>query len=174
MTRLIGICLLVTLVALVPGCLVTGVITIIENVDIDATTDNVISKYDLDLNQNQDYVDNKDAILSIDDVALVAIIKNNTSTAVNAEVWFTTDITSYTTVSQIQSNGLRFMLSPAIPPNAEITIDWNSAFQFIENEETVIEQVLGDGMMTFYGIANNTPFDLNIQAQIAVTMTVEK
>lgn len=177
MKRIFVICLVTTVLASLSGCLVTGQITLVETVHFAATGTENVYIYQLDLNDNQDYLDNKDSILSVDALALVAIIKNRLATAASGEVWFTPNQTTHETVSEIKGDksALRIVTSPKIPGESTLTIKWNDAFSMIENEDAVAAEVLGDGIMTFYGIADVTPFDLFFEnAEVQVTVTVEK
>jgi len=165
----------VIVVALVfGGCLISGQITFVEDIDINATTDTSIGREYVDLNLNSDYEEHKDDIVSVDALAVVAIIENNLTTSTSGELWFTADSTSYTDADDIRANAIRVMATPTIAGSATLTITWNDAFALMENEDAIIDEVLGDGKMTFYGIASTVPFDLDIQAQVAVTVTISK
>ena len=72
MKKLLTTSLILALAVTFSGCLVTGQIVIVEAIDIGVTTDENISRYLLDLNENDDYLDNKEKILSVDALALVA------------------------------------------------------------------------------------------------------
>ena len=158
------------------GCLISGQITIVEDVNVEVTTNKALGKQYVDLNRNADYEEHKDDIASVDALAIAAIIENNTSTTTSGEIWFTPDSTCYDTVADLKADptALRVMSTPDIAGSATLTITWNDAFALMENEDAVIAEVLGDGKMTFYGIATTTPFALDIQAQVAVTVTISK
>ena len=158
----------------IAGCLISGQITFVEDINIKATTDSAVSREYVDLNRNADYEEHKNDIASVDAVAIVAIIENNLPTSTSGEIWFTPDSTFYDDAGDIRANGIRIMATPTIAGSSTLTITWNDAFSFMENEQAVIDEVLGDGKMTFYGIASTTPFDLDIQAQVVVTVTITK
>lgn len=164
--------LFVLSLAALPGCLITGQIIIVEDIDIGVTTDTNISRYDLDLNVNEDYLDNKDKILSVDAVSLVACIINN-GEVVKAQIYFTPNKTNYTTAADIIANAILIFVSPDIGPGKTL-IDWDNGLNYVSNEDKVIDEVLGDGTMCFYGIANQTTFDMDMDVQVVVTLTVEK
>ena len=169
------ISLIVVLGSLVfAGCLISGQITFVEDINIRATTDSSVSREYVDLNMNADYEEHKNDIASVDAIAIVAIIENNLLASTSGEIWFTPDSTSYDNAADIRANAIRIMATPTIAGSSTLTITWNDAFSFMENEQAVIDEVLGDGKMTFYGIASTTPFDLDIQAQVVVTVTITK
>jgi hypothetical protein len=165
------------------GCLATGQVTLSEPVDIGPTTDTNISKYTVDLNaldpvtlepENPDYVDNKDRILSVDEIAFVAIIENKAAAPAKARIYLSNDDT-LDSVAEIENpkNATLIFDSPSIPGNSTQKIDWEDGFAYMENEDVVIDEVLGDGAFTLYGIAKNVPFNLEILGEVSVTITVD-
>ena len=177
MKNFIVLCLVLMLSALsmgADGCLISGQITIIENANIGTTTNTNVNKYDVDLTTNEDWQDNKDDIISIDAVAIVACIFNNLSADNSGEVWWSED-PNLTTADAVRNNSIRLMKSPVLPGDKKSVIKWADAFQYMENEDTIIDEVLtGDGKFTLYGIAEKTPFDMDVDAEVVLTITVKK
>lgn len=153
------------------GCLVSGQITITEFVDIGRTTDTNVNKYDVNLTTNEDWQENKDKIISVDAVAIVAIIVNNLAADNFGEVFWSNNA-NLTTVDEVRQNSIRIMKSPVLPGQKKTLIEWKDAFQYMENEDTIINEILGDGIFTLYGIAEKVPFDMHLDAEAVITVTI--
>ena len=155
------------------GCLVSGQVVIVEPIDIGATTDQQISKYTVDLSTNEDWLDNKDDIVSIDAVELVAKITNNLQTDAIGEVWWSNNA-NLGDAADIRANATKFFTSPNLPGGQMTLVDWPDAFNFVENVDLVIAEILGDGIFTLYAIGKGEPFDLDVLGEVVLTITVQK
>ena len=165
--------LVVLLSAFSSGCLITGQITITQGFEITATTDTNVNKYDVDLTDNQDWQDNKDKVVSIDAVAIVAWIFNREAANIGEVYW--SDDPNLTTVAAVRNNATRIMVTPTINPSPPLNqINWQDGLAAMENTDSLIEQVLGDGVFTVYGIAQEVPFDMDIDGEIVLTVTIEE
>jgi len=173
MRTFIVLSIVVLLAAGSSGCLVSGQIVIKEPIDIGGTTNSQISKYNVDLSTNQDWLDNKEDIVSIDAIELVAFIRNNLATDAVGEVWWSNDPT-LDTVDDIRAKGTKFFTSPVLPGKKKTLVDWPDAFNYVENEDALIAEILGDGIFTVYGIGKGVPFDLDIDGEVVLTVTVKK
>lgn len=161
----------VTIAIAISGCLITGQITIVQDVDIGATTNSNISKVDLNLNANEDYADNIDKIKSVDAVSFVAKIWNRTASASTAKVYISSTGT-YTTVDQIEDNAIKVFESPSVPGNDSVLIGWNNSYGYMHNLDSLCHYVKDIGQFYIYTIASPVPFNDSVQAQIVITMTV--
>ena len=155
------------------GCLVSGQVVVVEPIDIGATTDQQISKYTVDLSTNEDWLDNKDDIVSIDAVELVAKITNNLQTDAIGEVWWSNNA-NLGDAADIRANATKFFTSPNLPGDQMTLVDWPDAFNYVENEDLVIAEILGDGIFTLYAIGKGEPFDLDVLGEVVLTITVQK
>jgi|GEM_PF-6919589 len=156
---------------LIAGCLVTGQVTIIEDVDIGVTSNSNIGKFHLNLNENEDYADKIDKIKSIDAVSFVARIWNREDSASTAAIYISSS-GSYSTVDQIEDNAIKVLETPPVPANNSILIGWNDSYQYMHNLDSLFRYVKDVGEFYVYAIASPVPFDDSIQAQIVITMTV--
>ena len=168
---LLGLILALSLASI--GCLVSGQITVVESIEIGATTDQNLSKFNLDLNDNADYRDHKDQILSVDEISLVAILTNRANSEAIAEVYIS-DNPNLSTIQDIRTQADLIFTSPSVPANGEVIVNWSDGFAHMSNTDVLIDQILGDGMFTVYGIAENVPFDLFIEAEVVITVTVSE
>ncbi len=157
----------------ITGCLLTSQMTIVEDIDIGVTTSDDVSLYWLDLNANEDYLEHKDKIKNVDAISLVAWIYNNTTSPVYAEIWVDTDTTyDYSIPDTVRAHATRIFVSPEIPGDDSLLIDWNDSFQYMENVDYLENLVMDVGAFAVYGLASDIPFDINIIGQIVVTLTV--
>lgn len=157
----------------IAGCLLTGQITIVEDIDVGVTTSDDVNMYWLDLNANEDYEEHKDKIKSVDAISLVAWIYNNRSTPVFAEIWVDTDTTyDYSNPDTVKAYATRIFISPEIPGDDSLLVDWNDSFQYMENVDYLENLVMDVGTFAVYGLASDIPFDIRIIGQVVITLTV--
>lgn len=159
------------------GCLVTGQITIFQKVDEVATTNLLVTPILVDLNEEEDYVEHKDDIKSVDEISVVAIIRNNLATPADVEIYLS-DEAGLTLVEILDPERATLVfVAPTVPGNTGVAgsgvlkIGWADGFRYVVNKKAVIEQILGDGKFMLYAVAEDE-FDLRIKAEIAVTLTV--
>jgi hypothetical protein len=163
-----------TIALAISGCLlITGQTTFIESVDAGYSTNLHVAKVWVNLYENSDYADHIKNIKSIDAVSFVAKIYNQGTLANKAELYISSD-SNLTTVSQIRSNATKVLTSPLIPGQDSVLIKWNDSFKYMSNQSVLENYVLKVGMFEVYGIADTTPFQDSIQAEIVVTATVGK
>jgi hypothetical protein len=157
--------------ASISGCLLSGQLILFSDFDVGETSDTAVNKYLVDLNDEEDYADNKDKIESVDGVAIIAVIENLTSTPVKGTIYVSND-PDLTTVSQVEAEADLVFISPEVPGNGEIKIGWMDGFAHMVDPQPIIDEVLGDGTFWIYAIADDTPFNLDIVGAVAITMTV--
>ncbi len=155
----------------ITGCLLTGQITIVEDVNIGATTNGNISVFHLNLNNNEDYADNFDKIKSIDGVSFVAKIWNLEDSASTAKIYISSN-GSYSTTDLVEDNAIKILESPAVPGNDSILIGWNDSYRYMHNLDSLFHYVKDVGEFYVYAIASPVPFHDSVRAQIVITMTV--
>lgn len=155
------------------GCLVTGQITLFQSIDAVTTTNLQVNPVRVNLNEEEDYVEHKDKIKSVDEISVVAVIKNNRAAAADVEMYLSDDLlTSVADVKDPDKATLVFV-APTVPASGTLKIGWADGFRYMVNEKAVIDQVLGDGIFMLYAVAEDE-FDLRVKAEVAVTITVGK
>ena len=161
--------LAVMLSLLVVGCLGTGTITFVFDIDEFYTTSGVMHKEEVDLTSNSDYNDNKDRIKSVDQVSVVGWFINEEPVANSAEI-FVSDV-EYDNPDAVRENATRVFTSPVIPGNDSIFVDWADALAQIENLPYLKERV-DDGYFWLYGLAESSPFTIRCRITLLITITV--
>ncbi|MEJ2722547.1 MAG: hypothetical protein P8181_15625, partial [bacterium] len=117
--------------------------------------------------------DNKDKIKSIDAISIIAIVKNNQPVDAKAAFYISDDpgLTDPEDIKDPNQATLVFV-SPSVPGNGRIQIDWADGFKYIENQQAIEKQVLGDGIFTVYAIGSGSNFNLDYKAEVSITLTV--
>ncbi len=172
--KTITIMTLAVAVALVGGgCLVSGQITIFQSIHDIVTTNLLVTPIPVNLNDEEDYVEHKDKIKSVDDISVVAIIRNNRSAAADVKMYISDD-PNLATVADVTNpaKATLVFVGPTVPASGTLKIGWADGFRYIVDKQAVIEQILGDGVFSLYAVAGDQ-FDLNIKAEVAVTLTVK-
>jgi hypothetical protein len=168
----VSVILAAALALVAAGCLVTGQITIFQKINEVPSSNLVVTPMPVDLNEEEDYVEHKDKIKSVDEISVVAIIKNNLAVAADVEIYISDD-PGLTTVAEVTdpANATLVFVGPTVPASGALKIGWADGFRYVVNEKAVIE--LGDGVFMLYVVAEDE-FDLRIKAEVAVTLTVGK
>jgi hypothetical protein len=171
------------------GCLLTtGQIAI----DFDLGTVNVTDPDNLvaeqvDLNTIQDYVDHKDDISGVSDLALLGEITNNLGSlsktggktvlggdpTLFVEAYITPTTTNYDTDTEVRANAVKLWGPLLVPPGATVNIDWdNSAALFsFAGKGTLINEIKGDGVFTIYVLGSSGFYDFTVtNATLVLTL----
>lgn len=156
------------------GCLVSGQITIFQRIDDTTSTDAAITAISVDLNEEEDYVDHKDKIESVDEISVVAIIENNLATAADVMMYISDD-PSLVSLAELEdpSNATLVFVGPTVPASGTLRIGWEDGYRYVVNEQAVADQVFGDGIFVLYVVADGA-FNLSIKAEVAITLTVQE
>jgi len=164
--------LLITIALLIPiviaGCIATGTIVLVFDVEGFSSSNNTVGSKFVDLNTNSDYEDNKDKLKSVDAVALTGYVVNNTNSDLVGEA-FISD-TQYNTVDDIRDNAIKIFESPAIPANDTLFLDWADGMSHIQNFDYIVNELKNDGTFYLYGISSGT-FDTDYNLSLIITIT---
>jgi len=119
------------------------------------------------LSDEQEYVDHKDDIKSLSDLALLGKIKNNSISPLDVEVWFTPDITPHTTEAQLMGDptAVKIWGKFHIGSNQTVQIDWNESaalFTKAGKDALLKEAKDGDGDFSLYAIGSSGTYDFDI------------
>jgi hypothetical protein len=115
---------------------------------------NLVSK-DVDLNTISDYADHKDNLKGLGDLAILGTITNNGTEEVNVEVWMTPDQTSFTTETEVHTNGGVRLWGPFhLAPGETKKVDWDTSAGLFDalGKVTLIGEIKGDGIFTVYAL----------------------
>ncbi len=174
MKKTIGISMSAALLVLIGGCLlVSGQQTFYRRIDIGVTTNTTVNAISVDLNEEEDYVDHRDEIKSVDAISVVASVKNNLPAAAKMEIYISDD-DALATVDDVKSDAKLVFVSPTVAASDTLTIGWADGFKYMVDKQPVIDQILGDGVFVVYAVADEVPFSLDVKAEIGITFTVGK
>ena len=169
MKNRINMILAVLLSLLIAGCIGTGTITFKYELAEFVSSSSGMEKVEVDLTTNKDYNDNKDKIKSIDQVTVVGWLVNELSADNQAQIWIS-DVGTYTTPDSVIENATRVFISPVIPGNDSLFIDWANGLDLVENLPS-LKTAAENGHFWIYGIAENAPFLVRYHVTLVITMT---
>jgi hypothetical protein len=90
------------LTLVIGGCLLSGQTTFTQPVDVVGATNTTITRIPIDLNDEQEWVDHKDDIKTVDELSVVAIITNNLAVPAKARLYLSND-DGLTTVEEVET-----------------------------------------------------------------------
>ena len=170
--RSLGLLILAAALVLT-GCIVSGQFVVVIDWGGFASTDDSLNSEHVDLTTNSTWNDHKDDIQDIVDVKFKVTIHNLATTAATGEVYVSTD--SYSSLAAVKASATRILHGIAIDPGATRTIGFDESATYRENLDTLLALVK-DGDFYIYGIAVNTPFNIEIMtgSQLLVTFSAGK
>ena len=152
---------------------ITGTFTITYDIDDIISSDSNIGGYLLDLNDEEDYEEHRDDIKSIDQVNIIGWIKNRSSVPVAGEIWVDLNDSLFTPDAVRDSATLVFATPIPIPgPADSIFIDWPDGLQYMQNMDTLKNYIQNIGYFAMYGLADEAPFDIEMDLEVVITITV--
>jgi len=165
-------------VSLVVACgIATGSITVGYEIDgvIESSSATLDFEY-VDLNTIDDYVEHKDNLNSLDNVAIVGTIENVGSNSIFGEAWLAYDTVyaQYGTdgPDSVRANGTRIFATPLpIPVGVPLMIDWDDGLAWIEGFPEIQTAVLDSEYFVIYGLAAEDDFAMDMDIDIIFTFT---
>jgi|GEM_PF-2086650 len=149
------ISLLVLSLVIASGCfLLSAQMTIVYEVGSgDASADNTVYSYDVDLNDNDDYEEHGDKIKSVEAFGFKVTVSNLTAISANAEGYLSfTDLGS-PTVNTIQTQATRIFSGIPLQPNETRVITYEESQKYLERID-VIDEAVKEGIVWFYTITD--------------------
>lgn len=150
-----------------PGCVLTSGQFLIdfELDDFSTTTETAVTREDVDLTTEEDYVDHKEDLQDLADVAVLGTLINNGGTAINAEVWMTAGQTSYTNAADVTANATKLWGPFQVAAGASETVDWDESADLFSatGKALLIQEIKGDGQFTVYMIAAEATYSFEVQ-----------
>lgn len=155
---------------IVAGCIVSGQFVVVIDWGGFVSTDDALNKKTVDLTTNSTWRDHKDDIEDIIDVKFKVTIQNHASSAATGEVYVSA--VSYTTLADVRANATRVLHGISVAPGATVTIGFDESATYREHLDELLALVK-DGTFYLYGIAENTPFNIEIKtgSQLLVTFS---
>jgi hypothetical protein len=155
------------------GCILTsGQILISFDLVNPLTVTNLMPVYSepIDLSTNSDYVEHKDKLETLADVALLGQVTNNSGTAVDAEVYFSETSNTFMTPAEVRAGAKKLWGPFALAPNETKTISWDQSAALIDDagRDALIAEVKGDGVFTLYIIGTTGTFSFTVNNPVLV------
>ncbi len=147
------------------GCiLTTGQITIDFDIGtVTITSPDNMEAEQVDLNTIQDYVDHKEDLEGVADMALLGEVEN-TGPALGVEAWLTKDVTNYTTDTQVRANGILVWGPFDLAAGETKRVQWDDSAKLFSpaGKQAVIDEVQGDGIFTVYILGAAGSYSFNV------------
>ena len=163
-----GGCILLCLVFV--GCLlITKTFTIVVYLDAEIESDEEnIDGEEVNLENNDIWIDHKDEINSIESVEFAAKVWNMTNNVATGQVWVS-DVANLSTLSELENNATLVLDGFELQPGENV-IEREESAQYIRNFEELKAQVESGGFWA-YGSAQQIPFHLVFKDSMAVIVS---
>jgi hypothetical protein len=149
-----------------PGCvLVSGQFLIDFELDnFSASTDTAVTREDVDLTTEEDYNDHKEDLKGLADVAVLGKITNTGGTDIGVEVWMTGAPTTYTTPTEVTTNGTKLWGTFNLAAGASEQVSWDESAELFSaaGKALLISEIKGDGQFTIYAIGNAGTYSFTV------------
>ena len=153
----------------IAGCVASGTIIIVFDIVEFVSSSTGMHVEEINLTENSDYQDNKGKIKSIDQVTVAGTLTNLEPADNQAEIWLAYT-GSYATPAEVRSNATRIFVSPVIPGGQELLINWADGLNHIENLDA-LKDAADEGLFWLYGLAADSPFTVQFNITLIITMT---
>ena len=153
----------------ITGCVASGTVIIVFDIDEFVSSSTGMEVVEVDLTTNSDYNDNKDKIKSIDQVTVAGTLTNLESVDNQAEIWLAYT-GEYDTPAEVRDNATRIFVSPVIPGDDDLLINWADGLSHIENLDA-LKDAAEAGHFWLYGLAADSPFTVRFRITLVITMT---
>jgi hypothetical protein len=172
------------------GCLLTtGQVAIDFDLgDINVNDpDNLVAEQ-VDLNTVEDYVEHKDEIEGVTDLAILGTITNNFGLGakaggklvqggdptLNVQAFITPTTTNYTTDAQVRANAIQLWGPLLVAPGATVDIDWDESAALFHNygKNILLQEIKGDGIFTIYLVGSSGFYNFTVD-NATLVLTVE-
>jgi len=170
---LFGLIAILAFAALSCDSWITTTQTLTYVIDTLGNTDESFDKYVLDLATDEDYQEHRDQIRSVDQISIVGFIVNNRETVGNAELWVDTD-TMHSSVEEVEAGATMVFTLPEPFAGGGLTtwVNWEEGLAYMENTDYLKDLIMNEGTFAIYAMADDPPFDMEIQAEIVITLTL--
>jgi hypothetical protein len=140
------------IIALISGCLLTSgtvvIIFTVDNQDIHASQH--FYKFTVNLEDNEDWRNNKDKLNSIEDMVFTFKLANLGSDSIAGQVYVSTDSTLSDTTA-VKSHATLILDGITVPPHDTLVVNMEHYYDLLHNFDTLRDLVKG-GVFTAYGI----------------------
>lgn len=159
------------LMLLVSGCFLfsgTGVIIFeVDNQDVHASPN--FYKFTVNLEDDQDWKDNKDKLNSIEDIVFTFKLANTGASTMTGQVYVSNDST-FTTAAEVESSATLVMDGISVPAGDTLFVDMAHYYDLLKNFDT-LRDLVKSGVFTAYGIVPNPLEGKLYDAVVVVTFS---
>ena len=176
-SKLIVMMIIGFLLTLTIGCdqIATGTFVFSEEIDEEIQTSNtVIDMVAVDLTLNEDYMDHRDDIISVDEISIIGTFENmHSSNTASGEAWLAF-YGGHMTADEVRDDPDAFLVfvSPDIAPGTTFEIEWSEAPVYMRNVDDFADVIIEDGQFWIYGLGSGEEFDFHIDVDILITVTI--
>lgn len=154
------------LVGMTAGCILTSgqFLVTFELGDVRVPGPTTLVSQVVDLNTIAEYRDHKENLKGLADLALLGSITNNTSNAVDVEVWMTPGQTSYLLESDLRANGVRIWGPIHLAGSETKKVEWDTSAALFDaaGKAALTGEIKGDGVFTLYAVGATGLYDFSI------------
>lgn len=150
------------------GCIVSGQFVIVVNWGGIVSTNTQLNPETVDLTNNQTWQDHKDDIQKIIDAKFEMTIKNNANTVATGELYVSDQ--DGLSLGDLETSATRILFGIEIPAGDSVMISFTESAQYQENLETLLD-LAETGLFYLYGVAENTPFNIEIMQGSRILVT---
>ena len=164
---------ILTAVLVLTACIVSGQFVVVIDWGGFASTGDHLTTKTVDVTDNPTWKDHEGDIQDIIDVKFKVEISNLESDSAKGEVYVSAD--SLATVALVRSSATRILHGISIGPGETRKIGFDESASYRENLDALLSLVKV-GKFYLYGIAENTPFSIEIKtgSQLLVTFSAGK
>jgi len=172
---------LMLVLAVICGCAVilpppaTATQTFTYEINEMSSSDEDINSEEINLFTEEDYVDNRENIISVDQVTFVGTVTNYTGSTIQFFLFADAEEDSdYTTLEEIAAYATPVFTIPLMLHEGDIPIEinWADAAEWMENPEFLANLIINDGRFRIYAIGSEAPFELVTELTVIITVTV--
>lgn len=151
------------------NCVTSGNVIILQDIpDFDAQTESNITAHEIDLGENEDWQDQREDIISIDDIGFACRIHNNGAAVASGQLYLSV-AKEETSVEGIKENAVLLLDGIAVNPGETREIEWGESHGFIKNFNEAKAVVFNKTEIFWvYFIAAETPFNISVNDVVLI------
>ena len=130
----------------------------------------------VDLNDVEEYADNKDKLKDVVDMALLGRVTNQGATATSVELWMVPNPGSLLgTQGAVEAAGVKVWGPLALAPGETKQINWNQSATLFSGRQALVNEIKGDGRFDLYAFGSGTAYNFRInKGALAVVLSAGK
>ncbi len=162
------------LLALVAGCIVTGnILFIIELDPVSLDTSKTFDMWEVTEEDNDDWKDHKDQIKHVVDAGFTLRIENlNQNDKATGDIYISKEnaLDEGWDVNDIIANATKILSGITVAPGGTRVITWSQSYDFLSNFDVLVKYIM-DGEMYVYAVGIGDNLDIEV-TKIALIITI--